>query len=250
MEAAAFAKIFPSEYHQKFVDSGCRIDGRTFTTIRKTTIKPHPLETADGSALVKIGQTSVVCGIKLEVGIPHASRPTDGKMLISVNTPAACSAMNAINVTPATVAVNVGSQSMANVSSNSSIAEFLERVVYDSQLFNPSQLGIMEGMAAWVLYVDIVCLNNDGNFIDAAVLALVSALLDLSIPSTISPDEKTVYITDGPKTKLVIGSSISSLSMAMYKGQLIIDPSLEEERYADSILTVIMNDQGKYIASS
>lgn len=39
-----------------------------------------------------------------------------------------------------------------------------------------SQLVIEPGKAAWVVYLDIVCLNYDGGVLDAAVLAAVGAL--------------------------------------------------------------------------
>ena len=39
-----------------------------------------------------------------------------------------------------------------------------------------SQLCISEGRAVWVLYADMVCLNDDGAVFDAALLSFVSAL--------------------------------------------------------------------------
>ena len=39
-----------------------------------------------------------------------------------------------------------------------------------------SELCISEGKAVWVLYADIVCLTDDGNIFDAALLAFVSAM--------------------------------------------------------------------------
>jgi exosome complex RNA-binding protein Rrp42 (RNase PH superfamily) len=37
-------------------------------------------------------------------------------------------------------------------------------------------LCIKEGKAVWVLHADIVCLNYDGNILDASLLALTTAL--------------------------------------------------------------------------
>lgn len=39
-----------------------------------------------------------------------------------------------------------------------------------------SSLLIAPGKAAWVLYIDVVCINYDGNAFDAAVLAVMAAL--------------------------------------------------------------------------
>lgn len=41
---------------------------------------PDSIPSCPGSSLVKIGQTSVVCGIKLEVGRPFDTKPQDGRL--------------------------------------------------------------------------------------------------------------------------------------------------------------------------
>lgn len=49
-----------------------------------------------------------------------------------------------------------------------------------------NDLCISEGKAVWVLYADIVCLNDDGNVFDASLLALVSALKNGQRSSSLS----------------------------------------------------------------
>lgn len=39
-----------------------------------------------------------------------------------------------------------------------------------------SSLCIQPGKSAWTLYVDAVCINYDGNVLDAAVIAMIAAL--------------------------------------------------------------------------
>lgn len=45
-----------------------------------------------------------------------------------------------------------------------------------SKAIDPTTLCIHSGKAAWVIYVDAVCVNYDGNILDATVLAVVAAL--------------------------------------------------------------------------
>lgn len=45
-----------------------------------------------------------------------------------------------------------------------------------SEVLSTSSLCIHPGRAAWVLYVDAICLNYDGNAFDAALLAMIAAL--------------------------------------------------------------------------
>ena len=67
LEAGAFKKLYPEQFYKQHIDGGYRPDGRTFGRARPTTIGLDATATADSSALVKIGNTTVLAGIKLEV---------------------------------------------------------------------------------------------------------------------------------------------------------------------------------------
>jgi exosome complex component RRP43 len=45
-----------------------------------------------------------------------------------------------------------------------------------SRTLPPTSLVIAPGKAAWSIYIDVVCINFDGNAYDAAVLAVMAAL--------------------------------------------------------------------------
>lgn len=47
-----------------------RPDGRKFDQIRKTTITPHYIKNAEGSVLIEVGDTRVVCTVSLEEKVP------------------------------------------------------------------------------------------------------------------------------------------------------------------------------------
>ena len=72
LQAEAFKQLYPEQYYAKFVNSNLRPDGRSLDNARATTIGINPIGTADSSALVKMGETTAMAGIKLGV---H-SRPT------------------------------------------------------------------------------------------------------------------------------------------------------------------------------
>lgn len=63
----AFKKLYPEQYYKRFLASGVRPDGRNFGRARPTTIGIEAVSTADASALVKIGSTTILAGVKLEV---------------------------------------------------------------------------------------------------------------------------------------------------------------------------------------
>ena len=67
LQAEAFKQLYPEQYYAKFINSNLRPDGRPLDGARATTIGINPIGTADSSALVKIGETTAMAGIKLGV---------------------------------------------------------------------------------------------------------------------------------------------------------------------------------------
>lgn len=57
-------KIDPQKYYRDVLAQKVRPDGRSLNEFRPMSINVKSLHNADGSAIVKIGNTTVVCGIK------------------------------------------------------------------------------------------------------------------------------------------------------------------------------------------
>ena len=71
--AEAFKKIYPELYYDKYLSHNVRPDGRTPEKVRETNISVNSIETADGSAFVKLGNSTAIAGIKAQVGPPLES---------------------------------------------------------------------------------------------------------------------------------------------------------------------------------
>ena len=71
LQASAFKRIYPEQYYESFISRQLRPDGRRLEETRSATIGVGTIESADSSALVKLGNTTVLGGIKLEVGGCH-----------------------------------------------------------------------------------------------------------------------------------------------------------------------------------
>lgn len=56
--------IHPVKYYRDFLNHDVRPDGRELNQFRPIVINVNSIGTSDGSAIVKIGNTTVVCGIK------------------------------------------------------------------------------------------------------------------------------------------------------------------------------------------
>nr|XP_021586168.1 exosome complex component RRP43 isoform X1 [Ictidomys tridecemlineatus] len=73
-----FRTVEPMEYYRRFLKENCRPDGRELGEFRTTTVNIGSISTADGSALVKLGNTTVVCGVKAEFAAPPTDAPDKG----------------------------------------------------------------------------------------------------------------------------------------------------------------------------
>lgn len=235
MDASAFHKIEPKIFYGKFLEAGIRPTGHHLTHVRKTAISPNSIRTADASSMVKVGNTTVVCGLKLEVGAPLSVSPKDGRISVGLTLKPLCSSK-----------FEIGADNDLSVS----VAQLLSEVVEKSGLLDFSQFCIQDGKSVWVVHADLVCLDFDGNIVDAALLALVSALKELKLPEThIDEDDAQaqVMITDGPKTAVVMDHVALPLSFISIDKHVLADPRLADEEVADASWTIVMNEQGKLL---
>ena len=68
------------DYLSKITQNGKRADGRKFDEFRKIMIETGFITKAEGSAKVKIGNTQVIAGIKMDLGEPYPDTPESGVM--------------------------------------------------------------------------------------------------------------------------------------------------------------------------
>ena len=90
MDASAFRALHPKEYVARFLSESVRPDGRTFTAVRRLTAAVGTIDTANGSALVRLGKTAVVAGVVALVTFPSQAAPTHGMLEVTVHLSALC----------------------------------------------------------------------------------------------------------------------------------------------------------------
>eukprot|EP00741_Cyanophora_paradoxa_P016390 tig00020912_g15825.t1 len=231
MEAEAFRKIHPSLFVRKFLEQGLRPDGRTLLKARKLTVSHGNVSSADGSALVKLGNTTVVAGAKAEVGVPDDASPAAGKLEISVElTP-----LSASRFRP-------GKQSDESMC----VEEYVRQVLSSAGVLDPLQLCISERKAVWVLYVDIYCVDNDGGALDASLAAAVAALSNTTLPRVaLSETGEVIKEAGGARMPLTVAHYPASVSFAMVEGHVVADPTAEEEALATGAVTVCHDELGR-----
>jgi len=84
-------RVDAHELYVKFVSQQVRPDGRGLLKGRRVTVTPHTIATANGSSVVRLGATNVVCGIKAEVAVPLVATPTEGYVVPNVDLSPLCS---------------------------------------------------------------------------------------------------------------------------------------------------------------
>eukprot|EP00050_Salpingoeca_kvevrii_P002624 m.198010 g.198010 ORF g.198010 m.198010 type:complete len:293 (+) comp10651_c0_seq3:2-880(+) len=239
MEAATFKRIHPAEYIARFLAKGLRPDGRAVGGFRKTSISTGSIDNALGSATVRLGGTSVVCGIKAEFANPPAevgnlAASSAGWFVPNVTMSPMCHP--AIRPGPAPA------QAQA-------LSQFLNQTFKHPSVFDLSQLNIVPGKLSWVLYADIVCLNADGNLVDACVLALAGALRDFRLPTLEhAPGDDSLPVIVGDRSTwapLNLERIPIAATFGLFDGEhLVADPSSEEEELVGTTQTIVMSTDG------
>ena len=63
------------------------------------------------------------------------------------------------------------------------LARIVDRGIRESKAIDTEKLCIEPGKKVFVVFVDVYVLNHDGNLIDAAALAAMSALMNTKMPN-------------------------------------------------------------------
>ncbi|KAH9927345.1 ribosomal protein S5 domain 2-type protein [Fomitopsis serialis] len=198
LRAATFQRLHPKVYLERFLAENVRPDGRELGGWREVSVNVGSISTADGSALVRLGKTTVVCGVKAEIAEPELDSPEDGFLVPNLDLPAICHPR--FKPGPPTEEAQV-------------LSDRLNEVLVTSGVIPTKSLCIEAGKAVWVLYVDATCINYDGNAFDATLLAMVAALKNTRLPKT-SFDAETGRTICSRKSKSPVHVSRLPASMS------------------------------------
>lgn len=240
MEVDAFRRLFPLRFHERHLLESIRPDGRPLGRARDTTIALGAVASANGSALAKIGCTSMLAAVKLEVMTPKVESPDEGCIAIDFHMPPICSPL-----------VRPGRPAEAAPV----ITKQLTDIILSSGMIDLKELSLVSGKAAWMAYLDIYCLDADGALFDAALLSAVAAFSHLQIPVVSLNDNGRIVLlseensgamwekepVNKEKRKLKLDTLPFSLTCVLHKNYILADPSAEEESIMETYLTVVLD---------
>ncbi|UCH72075.1 MAG: exosome complex protein Rrp42 [Thermoplasmatales archaeon] len=209
------------DYLAKLAANGKRMDGREFDEFRKIELEVNVVSKAEGSARIKIGNTQVVAGIKMDIGEPYPDSPDSGVMTTAVEM-----------IPMASPDFEAGPPRQDAIE----IARVVDRGIRESGVIELDKLCIDPGEKVWIVFIDIHIIDYDGNLFDAASLASLAALM-----TTVVPAERFEIGEDYP---LPIKTPPLSCTSVKYNGVIVSDPSLEENEIAEVRLTVATDENG------
>ena len=213
------------------LDANTRLDGRKLTEYRKPVeIEYGVVKTAEGSARVKIGETDVMVGIKLEVGEPYPDTPEEGTIIVG----AELLPMSNPEFEPGPPGIQA-----------IELARVVDRGIRESKALDFKKLCITPSEKIWMVVIDICPINDAGNLFDASSLAALAALKSTKFPAF--DGEKVDYKNKTDK-KLQLDKEPIGVTVIKIGNRLIIDPDIEEEKVVDSRLTVASLEDGTLCA--
>ena len=218
-EAGILSEI-KRDYILNKLKEGKRGDGRLPTEFREISIQQNYVPRAAGSAVVKLGKTKVIAGVKIESGEPFPDTPNLGVLTTNVEL-----------LPMAFPTFEAGPPNENSIE----IARVVDRGIRESKMIDLENLVIEAGKKVWIVFVDINILDYDGNLIDACTLAVLSAL-----KSAIVPGSKE----GGKDFMLPIRNLPVSVTMVKIGDNILCDPDLEEEQLSSARITVSTTEDG------
>ncbi|TEU14876.1 MAG: exosome complex protein Rrp42 [Hadesarchaea archaeon] len=211
------------DYIADLARQGKRIDTRTMDQFREVSVEVGPIKSAQGSALVKVGKTQVVAGIKVEHAEPFPDKPDNGMLVV-----------NAELLPLASPTFEPGRPSENAIE----LARVVDRGIRESNAIDLDKLVIKSGEDVWAVFIDIYVLDHDGNLIDASALAAIAALLNAK-----PPEDEAWTLPEFPIQKRPVAVTVAKIN-----SKLMIDPCLAEEGVMEARITIATIEDGSICA--
>ena len=197
-----------------------RTDGRKPAQLRPINITPSYLKTADGSVLIEMGDTKVICTAKLEERVPPFLR-NSGKGWIT-----------------AEYGMLPGS-SQVRISRESSRGKIGGRTHEIQRLIGRSLRAVadLRSLGEKTIWIDCDVIQADGGTRTASITGAYVALVEAI----------RAWLSRGVLSVDPIKDSVAAVSIGIIEGKILLDLSYEEDSKADVDMNFVMTGKGKFI---
>ncbi|KNG50135.1 exoribonuclease family protein [Stemphylium lycopersici] len=282
-----FAAVSPHPFLQAHLSADkkkpIRANGRTANEFRAPGINIGSLTHCNGSAVVRLGNTSVVCGVRAEIlkgdDIPGTFEyPGETAGQSEEDQEDGSEEVEGLRLLVPNVELSTGS-TPSHIPGNapSTYAQTLitriRSLLHSTRLLRASDLRILSKPSTnpedpdmepetqlkgyWVLYLDVFFISIDGNAFDAAWISILAALRDTLIPHAYYDEEyEGILCSDDPKEAHQLrlqGLPVPS-TFAVFEGRrededeeadwVLSDPDAFEEGVCRETVSVVVDCQG------
>ncbi len=209
-----------------------RIDGRALDEQRPLSIETGVIPKANGSARIKLGNTEVITGVKIQPDKPFPDLGDKGILI--------CTA----EILPlADPRAEPGPPTEEVIE----LARVVDRGIRETEMIDLRQLVLKEGKSVIGLFIDSSVIDSDGNLFDACSYASVTAILSCTVPKYELKDDVPVLV-EGVTSKPPLKTIPVSVTMARIGNYIVVDPTAEEEACMDARITITTNSEGNICA--
>ncbi|RMZ74319.1 3 exoribonuclease family [Pyrenophora seminiperda CCB06] len=279
-----FAAVSPHPFLQAHLSAEkkkpVRANGRTSSEYRTPGINTGSLTHSNGSAVVRLGNTSVVCGVRAEIlkeadiaGTYEYAGETTGRD--SEGDEDDGEEVEGLRLLVPNVELSTGSTpSHMPGNAPSTYAQTLitriRSLLHSTRLLRASNLRILHKPSTnpedpdaeaetqlkgyWVLYLDVFFISIDGNAFDAAWISILAALRDALLPHAYFDQEyEGILCSDDPNEahRLVLRGLPIPSTYAVFEGRrededehvdwVLSDPDAFEEGVCSETVTVVVD---------
>ena len=197
-----------------------RIDGRGPHAVRPIKITRNYLKHAEGSALIEMGDTKVICSASVEERVPQFLR-NSGKGWITAE----------YAMLPRSTHTRTTRDSMMSRGSGRSFE--IQRLIGRS-LRSVTDLG---GFGERTIWIDCDVMQADGGTRTASITGAYVALVDAF----------RKMVKGGTIEKVPVRDSVAAISVGKVDGKVLLDLNYHEDSRAEVDMNVVMTGAGKFV---
>jgi ribonuclease PH len=197
-----------------------RIDGRKAKQLRALSITPSYIKTADGSVLIEMGDTKVICTAKLEERVPPFLR-NSGKGWITAE----------YGMLPGSSQVRIGRESARGKIGGRT--HEIQRLIGRSL----RSIADLKSLGERTIWIDCDVIQADGGTRTASITGAYVALSEAI----------RRWLNKGIITVDPIRDSVAAVSIGIIDGKILLDLAYAEDSRADVDMNFVMTGSGKFI---
>ncbi len=222
-----------SDYVVNLIKNGKRFDGRKLEQMRDLKIEYNISKNAEGSARVTLGKTIVIAGVKLGLSTPYPDSPDQGVLTTSAEF-----------LTIAAPEFEAGLPGEEAVE----LARVVDRGIREGHAIDLGKLCIKEKEKVWMVFLDLLIINHDGNLIDAAGIAALAALTHAKMPNLVMDGEEYTTNRENMTEPVPLQDLPIPVTIRKNGSAHIVDTTAIEEDAISGRLTVTTKANGNICA--